>query len=92
MFDCLLQVVMVFEDVVLIDFYFVDNGLLLSVDFYIVVIFKVMNLFLLMFVVVIVVGWMVGWVVYWNEMYQVLLIIYWLWQIYVGEGYWDYVF
>ncbi|MDE9134088.1 citrate synthase [Klebsiella pneumoniae] len=91
MSDRLLQVAMALEDVALTDPYFVDNGLSPSVDFYTAVILKAMNLPSSMFAVVTAVGRTVGWVAHWNEMHQAPLTIYRPRQIYVGEGYRDYV-
>ena len=82
---------MALEDVALTDPYFVDNGLSPSVDFYTAVILKAMNLPSSMFAVVTAVGRTVGWVAHWNEMHQAPLTIYRPRQIYVGEGYRDYV-
>ena len=91
MSDRLLQVAMALEDVALTDPYFVDNGLSPSVDFYTAVILKAMNLPSSMFAVVTAVGRTVGWVAHWNEMHQAPQTIYRPRQIYVGEGYRDYV-
>ncbi|SQC23389.1 Citrate synthase (si) [Klebsiella pneumoniae] len=55
------------------------------------VILKAMNLPSSMFAVVTAVGRTVGWVAHWNEMHQAPLTIYRPRQIYVGEGYRDYV-
>lgn len=91
MSDRLLQVAMALEDVALTDPYFVDNGLSPSVDFYTAVILKAMNLPSSMFAVVTAVGRIcrVGGAL--ERDAPVPLTIYRPRQIYVGEGYRDYV-
>lgn len=90
MSDRLLQVAMALEDVALTDPYFVDNGLSPSVDFYTAVILKAMNLPSSMFAVVTAVGRTVGCGALERDA-PVPLTIYRPRQIYVGEGYRDYV-
>lgn len=90
--DFLLGIVKEFEEVVLIDDYFIECKFYFNVDFYIGLIYWVFGFLIRMFIVLFVLGRFFGWIVYWCEMYdEGDSKIGWFCQIYIGYMECDYV-